>query len=82
MNGKDAAQKFREMADRIERNAEEFAGGFLLIPPDVEGMPGEPVDGLLVTTKPAIASFWAAAQGQVDLAVATLQDGTRQAGRR
>lgn len=82
MKAVEAAQKFREMADRIERNGDEFAGCFLLIPPDVENLPGEAVDGLLVTTKPSIASFWAAAQGQVDLAVSTLQDGMRQAGRR
>lgn len=82
MKAIEAAQKFRDMADRIERNGDEFAGAFLLVPPDVEGMPGEAVDGLLVTTKPSMASYWAAAQGQVDLAVATLQDGMRQAGRR
>lgn len=82
MKASEAAQKFRDMADRIERNGDEFAGAFLFIPPDVDGMPGEPVDGLLVTTKPSIAAFWAACQGQVDLAVATISDIERKAGRR
>ena len=82
MKATEAAQKFRDMADRIERNGDEFAGAFLLISPDVEGVPGEALDGMLVNTRPSLAGFWSAAQGAVELEVARVQDAMRVGGRR
>jgi hypothetical protein len=66
MNGNDAAALFRQMADRIEKNAdEEFSGAFLVVPPG----DCEPLDGLSVSSKPNIPAFFSNLQGQVEIVV-------------
>lgn len=59
---------FREMAERIDRNAEpEFAGAILLVPPN-----GDPIAVLLTDPKPDTEAFWSLAKGKVDLATQEL----------
>ena len=58
------AQLFREMADRIDRNASaEFGGAILLVPPK-----GEPVAVLLVDPAQDIEHFWSTCEAKVKLA--------------
>jgi hypothetical protein len=70
MNGNDAAALFRQMADRIEKNAdEEFSGAFLVVPPG----DCEPLDGLSVSSKPNIPAFFSNLRGMVEIAIEELQ---------
>jgi hypothetical protein len=69
MTPTEAAELFRAMADRLERNAAtEFGGAFLIIPPE----DGGPLDGAFVTTTPNPVVFWSSVQGQVEIAVQRL----------
>jgi hypothetical protein len=71
MNGNDAAALFRQMADRIEKNAdEEFSGAFLVVPPG----DCEPLDGLSVSSKPNIPAFFSNLRGMVEIAIAEVTD--------
>ena len=71
MNGTEAAALFRQIADRIERNAEdEFSGAFLIVPPG----DCEPIDGLSVSSKPNIPAFFSNLRGQVEIAIAEVAD--------
>ena len=71
MNGTEAAALFRQIADRIERNAEdEFSGAFLIVPPG----DCEPIDGLSVSSKPNIPAFFSNLRGQVEMAIAEVAE--------
>ena len=71
MNGTEAAALFRQIADRIERNAEdEFSGAFLIVPPG----DCEPIDGLSVSSKPNIPAFFSNLRGQVEIAIAEVAE--------
>ena len=59
----DHGQPFRDMADRIERNAAEFAGAFVLVPPV-----GEPITFALIAPTPDLAAFWSMAKAKVEVA--------------
>lgn len=50
------AQKFRDMADLIERNEAVFAGAAVIVPP-AEG--GDPVEVLILDKAASAAQFWA-----------------------
>ena len=79
MNGAEAAAFFRQMADRIERNAsDEFGGAFLVIPP---GEGSDPVEGMTVAAKPSAVTFWSSVLGQVELAIETFKANTEAQGR-
>ena len=70
MNGVQAAERLRQMADRVERNtSEEFSGAFLIIPPG----DSDPLDGLTISEKPNIPAFWAGLRGQVEIAIAEME---------
>lgn len=59
------ADLFRQMAERIERNAPtEFAGAVLLIPPGNE----TPIEILLVNPRPDMEHFWSTCEAQVKAA--------------
>ena len=71
MNGTEAAALFRQIADRIERNAEdEFSGAFLIVPPG----DCEPIDGLSVSSKPNIPAFFSGLRGMVEIAIAEVAE--------
>src|SRR5262249_2631990 len=66
-----AAQLLRAMADRIERNSEEeFAGCFVVIPPQTaDGRGGDTVEFLLIDPIRDASNFWTAAAYKLDSAV-------------
>jgi hypothetical protein len=72
---KGIADRFRQMADRIEKNdAEPFAGAVLIIPPG----DGVVVEMLNLDPSPDAALFWGAIRSKADEAVADLQAQARQ----
>jgi len=67
----DDSQPFRDMAARIDKNANaEFGGAALIVPPGG----GEPIAILLIDPKRDVASFWGAVQAKVAIAVAEMQE--------
>lgn len=75
-----AAALFRDMAERIERIEEaEFAGAFMVVPPN-DG--GDPIDGVFSSKAPKPATFWSAVGGEVEVAVAVLRQGQQNPGGR
>lgn len=64
------ADRFRQMADRIEKNEGEPFGGAVLIIPPGEGME---VEMLNFDPTPDGAIFWAAVRSKADEAVHNLQ---------
>lgn len=73
---KEIADRFRKMADRIEKNSEESFGGCIMIFPPGEGV--QPVEILKLDTKPDAAVFWGEVRSKADVAVAELTDKIRQ----
>jgi len=71
---KTPADLFRDMAERIEKNAPaEFAGALLVVPPD--GV--EPIEILLVNPKRDLAFFWASVGGAVTTAAREFEERAR-----
>ena len=69
------ADKFRAMADRIEKNDPEvFAGAVVIVPPK-DG--GEPVEILQLDGKPSPSEFWGLIRYKSDAAVAELNNQSR-----
>ena len=63
------ADRYREMAEKIERNKpEDFGGAFLIIPPD-----GDPISGILVGSVDLL-TFWSLIKSKLDLAVQAADD--------
>lgn len=78
MSGSDVAELFRQMADRIEKNAEEFGGVLLAVPPpDPQSGQIQAVDVLLITPSPDIANYWTMAQGKIQIAAAVFEEQAR-----
>jgi hypothetical protein len=72
---KEIADKFRAMADRIEKNDPEvFAGAVVIVPPK-DG--GEPVEILQLDGKPSPSEFWGLIRYKSDAAVAELNNQSR-----
>ena len=72
---KEIAAKFRIMADRIEKNAEEPFGGCVMIFP-----PGEDpksVELLWLDAKTDIPSFWGTIRAKCDIAVTEYSEKSR-----
>lgn len=68
------AQRFRQMAERIEATAEaEFGGAVLVVGPD-----GEAIEYLLTDPKQDIAFFWLSVKSRVETIYAELQDKQRR----
>lgn len=75
MTAKDIADRFRKMADRIERNADEpFGGVMLVIPPGDEP---SVIELLKLDPTPDATSFWAELKGRCDEAVHDLSSAAR-----
>jgi hypothetical protein len=72
---KEIADKFRTMADRIEKNADEPFGGCVMIFPPGENV--EPVELLWLDAKTDHTSFWGTIKAKCDIAVAELGNQTR-----
>ena len=69
-------QRFRAMADAIERNIEgSFGGAFVVVPPPEAG---EPLETLILDTKQDPAQFWMLLKTKCDLELATLDNKQRQ----
>ena len=71
-----APQRFRSMADSIDRNAEgSFGGAFVVIPPPEAG---DPLETLILDAKQDPAQFWMLLKTKCDLALAELDAKQRQ----
>jgi hypothetical protein len=72
---KQIADRFRAMADRIERNSTDaFAGAVVIIPPEGGG---DPVEILQLDSKPSPSEFWGLIKFKADVAVSDLSNATR-----
>jgi len=49
------ADRFRKMADAIERNADNFGGAFVVVPPKDAG---DPIETLILDVRQDAAQFW------------------------
>lgn len=68
------AQRFRQMAERIEATAEaEFGGAVLVVGPD-----GNAIEYLLTDPKQDAAFFWLSLKSRVDTMFTELQDQQRR----
>mgnify|MGYP001576056754 CR=1 FL=1 len=68
------AERFRAMADRIERNPSEFGGACVIIPPGG----GEGVEFLLIDVKGDTAQFYSAIQTKIQIALKEMEDQQRR----
>lgn len=69
------AEKFREMADRIDLNkGQGFGGAFCIVPPG----DGTPLTTLILDADSSPAAFWAIVKAKADIALAELDDKQRQ----
>ena len=68
------AEKFRAMADRIDRNPSEFGGACVIIPPGG----GEGIEFLLIDAKGDIAQFFGAILTKVQVVMEEMKDQQRR----
>lgn len=73
---KEIADRFRKMADRIEKNGEEPFGGCAMIFPPGDNV--QPVEILKLDSNPDPSMFWGEIRSKADVAVAELTDKARQ----
>jgi hypothetical protein len=67
---KSLSDELREMAERIDRNADgSFGGAFVLLPPG-----GEPVKTLLIDSGKDPAQFWGTLKTKCEMALAGLEE--------
>ena len=68
------SERFRDWADRIEKNApSDFGGAFLIIPPK-----GDPISGLLVDQEQDLNTFFAVVKTKIDASVDALNEAQRR----
>jgi hypothetical protein len=67
------AERFRVMADRIERNPQEFGGACVIIPPGG----GEGIEFLLIDAKGDVAQFYGAVTTKVQVVMEEMKDQQR-----
>ncbi len=68
------AQELREMADRMEKNADgNFGGAFVVIDPA-----GNVVKTLIIDSKQDAAQFWSILKTKCDMALGSLDEAIRQ----
>ena len=72
---KEIADRFRQMADRIEKNSDEPFGGCVMIFPPGENP--EPVELLWLDVKTDPAQFWGAIRGKCDFAMVEVSNQAR-----
>jgi hypothetical protein len=72
---KEIAERFRAMADLIEKNADEPFGGCMMIFPPGEN--AKVIQILKLDTDPDGSIFWAEVKTKADTAVAELQQAAR-----
>ncbi len=68
------AERFRAMADRIERNPSEFGGACVVIPPGG----GEGIEFLLIDAKGDVAQFFGAILTKVQVVMEEMKDQQRR----
>jgi len=69
---KAVADRFREMADRLERNgAAVFGGAFVAAPPATGG---EPIEMLILDARQEPAQFWGILKAKVEMMLAQLDE--------
>jgi hypothetical protein len=68
------AERFRAMADRIERNPSEFGGACVIIPPGG----GEGIEFLLIDAKGDVAQFFGAVMTKVQVVMEEMKDQQRR----
>ena len=68
------AERFRAMADRIERNPQEFGGACVIIPPGG----GEGIEFLLIDVKGDMAQFYSAIQTKIQIVLKEMEDQQRR----
>ncbi len=68
------AERFRAMADRIERNPQEFGGACVIIPPGG----GEGIEFLLIDSKGDIAQFLGAVMTKIQVVMEEMKDQQRR----
>ena len=61
------SEPFASMAERINRNTSDFAGAFVIVPPE-----GAPLEMLLLNNTRDQAAFWALVQSTAQRAIAEL----------
>lgn len=73
------AERFRAMADRIERNPSEFGGACVIIPPSTgSGGAGEGIEFLLIDSKGDVAQFYGAILTKVQVVMEEMKDQSRR----
>jgi hypothetical protein len=68
------ADRFRAMADRIERNPAEFGGACVIVPPGSV----DPIEFLVVDPKGDLAQFYSTIQTKLQLQLEELKDQQRR----
>lgn len=67
------ADFFRQLADKIDKNAEEdFSGAFMIVPPS-----GDPVQGIMLSNSD-LATFWSVVKSKVDIVLLEIDQTQRQ----
>ena len=70
-----APQRFRAMADAIEKNAEgSFGGCFVVVPPEGGG---DPIETLILDSKQDLAQFWNAVITKCQIMLADVEQKQR-----
>jgi hypothetical protein len=69
-------QRFRKMADAIERNVDNFGGAFVVVPP-VEA--GEPIETLILDARQDAAQFWILLKSKCEQEIAKTDEKQRLA---
>jgi hypothetical protein len=67
------AERFRAMADRIERNPQEFGGACVIIPPTGDG-----IEFLLVDAKGDVAQFYGAVTTKIQVVMEEMKEQQRR----
>ncbi len=68
------AERFRAMADRIERNPSEFGGACVIVPPGG----GEGIEFLLIDARGDVAQFYSAIQTKLQISLKDMEDQQRR----
>jgi hypothetical protein len=68
------AERFRTMADRIERNPSEFGGACVIIPPGG----GEGIEFLLIDAKGDVAQFLGAVMTKIQVVMEEMKEQQRR----
>jgi len=70
------AERFKAMADRIERNPQEFGGAVVIVPPGG----GEPIEFLLIDAKGDLGQFLGTIKTKIEVYLEELRSTQQQRG--